>query len=280
MRRLKTIYNVPKTSPRVPALPSITAPALLVALLALSAAMPLRAQPLAPAGQLAPAPPPRLYLASESSAPSSMEENGEIVGRNTDKVREIMRRSGIQYGIDLLPWKRAYMLVQGRADMCVFAMSRTPEREKLFKWVGPLDEAEWTFYGLAEHSFQLNSLEDARQLRIGTYNGDARDDFLRTRGFHVDPAQNDMTNAQKLLMKRIDIWPVAMRAGMPPLAQPEWNGRIVPLYTFNRVGISLACNPAVPDALIEQMSAALESMRRDGSIARIDKKYENWGASK
>jgi len=243
-------------------------------------AWPCAALPVAgrtPEGQLAPAPPPRLYIAGEPSAPSSMVENGEIVGRNTDKVREIMRRAGIQYGIDLLPWKRAYTLVQSRPDMCVFAASRTPEREKLFKWVGPLDEAEWTFYGLAEHRFSLTTLEDARRLRIGTYNGDARDEFLRTRGFHVDPAPNDMTNASKLLMGRIDIWPIALRAGSPPIDQPEWHGRIVPLYTFNRVGISLACNPAVPDGLIEQMNAALESMRRDGSVAKIEKKYEHWG---
>jgi polar amino acid transport system substrate-binding protein len=219
---------------------------------------------------------PHLYVATEEAAPSSMLVNGQIAGRNADKFREVLQRSGIAHEIDILPWKRAYILVQSRPDMCVFGMSRTTEREKLFKWVGPTDEAEWTFYGLADHNFRLDSLEDARGLRIGTYNGDARDEFLRARGFRVDPAQNDMANVQKLLMKRIDVWPVAMRTGAPPLAEPGWGGRIVPIYTFNRVGIYMACNVAVPDALVAQMNAALDTMRRDGSNDRIDQKYAHW----
>lgn len=217
-----------------------------------------------------------LYIATEEAAPSSMLVNGQVIGRNADKFKEVLRRSGIVHQLDILPWKRAYTLLQSRHDMCVFSMSRTPEREKLFKWVGPTDEAEWTFYGLADHTFRLASLEDARSLRIGTYNGDARDEFLRARGFRVDPAQNDMSNAQKLLLKRIDIWSVAMRSGAPPLAEPGWAGRIVPLYTFNRVGIYMACNLAVPDALIAQMNSDLESMRRDGSYDKIDQKYAHW----
>jgi hypothetical protein len=54
---------------------------------------------------------------------------------------------------------------------CIFSTARTPERDALFKWVGPTDEAEWVLLGRADHSFQLRSLEDARPLRIGTYNG-------------------------------------------------------------------------------------------------------------
>jgi len=221
----------------------------------------------------------RLYIATEEAAPSSMLVNGQVVGRNADKFSEVLRRSGIGYQLGILPWKRAYTLLQTRPDMCVFAMSRTPEREKLFKWVGPTDEAEWTFYGLADHTFRLASLEDARSLRIGTYNGDARDEFLRARGFRVDPAQNDMTNAQKLMLKRIDIWPVAMRKGMPALTDPAWGGRIVPIYTFNRVGIYMACNRAVPDALIAQMNGNLDTMRHDGAIDKIDQTYEHWAPS-
>jgi polar amino acid transport system substrate-binding protein len=217
-----------------------------------------------------------LYIATEEAAPSSMLVNGQIIGRNADKFNEVLRRSGIVHELDILPWKRAYTLLQSRPDMCVFTMSRTPEREKLFKWVGPTDEADWTFYGLADHAFPLASLEDARSLRIGTYNGDARDEFLRARGFRVDPAQNDMSNAQKLLLKRIDIWPIAMRSGAPPLAEPGWAGRIVPLYTFYRVGMYMACNLAVPDALIAQMNSKLDAIRRDGSYEKIDQKYMHW----
>ena len=51
----------------------------------------------------------------------------------------------------------------------------------------------------------LHALEDARPYRIRTYHGDARDGYLRSRGFRVDSAPNDLTNPRKLLLGRIDL---------------------------------------------------------------------------
>ncbi len=162
---------------------------------------------------------------------------------------------------------------------CVYSTSRTPERDRLFKWVGPTDEAEWVFWGRADHAFPLKTLEDARTLRIGTYNGDARDEFLRSRGFHVDPVTNDLVNPQKLLMNRIDLWAVGIRNGVQ-LTQYDWAGKIVPLLVFNRVKVYLACNQSVPDELIARLNAALDEMRRDGTMARLERKYESWALPK
>jgi polar amino acid transport system substrate-binding protein len=201
-------------------------------------------------------------------------ENG-VIGRETDKIRELMARTGTEYTIDLLPWKRAYMMAQTQNQTCVYSTSRTPEREALFKWVGPTDEAEWQFWGRADHEFPLNTIEDARKLRIGTYIGDARDEYLRSRGFKVEPVSNDLVNPKKLLLKRIDLWAVGMRNGTAGPRQPEWADKVVPLLVFNRVKVYLACNPSVPDQLVERLNAALADMRRDGTMTRLEQKYEH-----
>jgi polar amino acid transport system substrate-binding protein len=60
------------------------------------------------------------------------------------------------------------------------------------------------------------------------------------------------------------------------LKRNGWSDQIVPVLEFNRVGLYLACNPAVPTALIERMNAALDAMGRDGTMKRIDRKYEQW----
>ena len=220
--------------------------------------------------------PPRLYITTENSAPASMRDGDAVIGSATDKVRELMARAGIGYVIELLPWKRAYTMAQQRKDACVYSTTRTPEREALFKWVGPTDEGDWVLLGRADRNLQLHSLEDARGLRIGTYNGDARDEYLRARGFLVDPAPNDLINPRKLLLNRIDLWAASLRRGSEVLEQHGWAQQIVPLLTFNRVKLYLACNPGVPDALVERMNAAFETMARDGTLKRIDRKYENW----
>jgi len=220
-----------------------------------------------------------LLITTESSAPAIMVEDGQVTGRETDKVREMMARTGTPFSIEVLPWKRAYTMALNQAQTCVYSTSRTPERDRLFKWVGPTDEAFWEFWGRADHDFPLRTLEDARKLRIGTYNGDARDEFLRSRGFHVEPVSNDLVNPQKLMMKRIDLWAVSRRASAP-LTHYGWSSEVVPLLVFNRVKVYLACNPSVPDELVARLNAALDEMRRDGTMSRLEKKYEHWNEPK
>jgi polar amino acid transport system substrate-binding protein len=220
---------------------------------------------------------PRLYITTEQSAPSSMLDRRRVVGIATDKVREAMARAGIDYTIELLPWKRAYLAALQRPDACVYSTSRTPEREALFKWVGPTDSGEWVLMGRADRKLQLRSLADARGLRIGTYNGDARDAFLRARGFEVDAASDDMANPRKLLLGRIDLWVASLRSGSTILARYGYDKQLVPLLVINQIDVYLACNRAVPDAVVARLNTAFESIARDGTGQRIERNYETWG---
>ena len=222
--------------------------------------------------------PLRLHLLTETSPPISMRSGDEVTGSGTEKVREIMARTGTGFTLELLPWRRAYTMALERADTCLFSTTRTPEREDLFKWVGPTDEAEWVLLGRADRNFQLRTLDDARNLRIGTYHGDARDEYLRARGFQVDPAPVDMMNPRKLMLDRIDLWAASLKRGTTLLKNNSWGANIVPVLTFNRIGVYLACNPAIPDELIERMNGALAAMGRDGTMQRIDRKWEKWVA--
>jgi polar amino acid transport system substrate-binding protein len=217
-----------------------------------------------------------LYITTEYSPPTSMQDGDKIIGSATDKIREAMLRSALAYTIDMQPWKRAYTAALTRPDACVYSTTRTPERERLFKWVGPTDEGEWVLLGRADHQYNLQTLEDARKLRIGTYFGDARDEYLRARGFLVDPAPNDMINPPKLMMKRIDLWAAGLRRGSAVLELNGWAGKIVPVLTFNRVKVYLACNPGVPDATIDKLNLAFDAMARDGTARKLERKYDAW----
>jgi len=224
---------------------------------------------------------PPLIITAEHSPPASMKVGNEVVGREGEKIREMLARAGYAYKIDVLPWKRAFTMAQRDPYTCVYPTSRTPEREQQFKWVGPTDEAEWVLMGRAGRQYNVHSLDDARKLRIGTYNGDARDEFLRARGFEVDGAQNDASNPKKLLLDRIDLWAVGVRNNdLSALSQFAAAEQIVPVLTFHHVKVYLACNPSVPDAMVARMNAALDAMRKDGTFARLEKKYEQWQVRK
>lgn len=218
-----------------------------------------------------------LYVVTEAAAPSSMRgSDGQVTGIATDKVRAAFDRAGLPYTIDLLPWKRAYAAARTRPDACVYSTTRTPERESLFKWIGPTDSAEWVMMARADSGITLRTLEDARPYRIGTYHGDARDAWLRSRGFRVDAAPAELINPRKLLLGRIDLWAAALRAGSPVLEQNGWTGRIVPVLVFNRIDVFLACNRAVPDDIVNRLNGAFSSLEREGVMRRIERGYDNW----
>jgi polar amino acid transport system substrate-binding protein len=220
---------------------------------------------------------PTLQIVTEHSPPASMlAADGMVIGSGTEKVREIMKRAGIDYTIELLPWKRAYTQALEHPSTCIYSTTRTPERENLFQWIGPTDEGEWVLLGRADRQYGIKTLEDARRLRIGTYNGDARHEYLRARGFLVDPAPIDGVNPQKLMMNRIDLWAVSVRKGVPRLENSKWAGRIVPVLVFNQIKVYLACNPAVPADVVARLNAALDAANKDGTSRRIAAKYENW----
>ncbi|HEY0063760.1 MAG TPA: transporter substrate-binding domain-containing protein [Telluria sp.] len=222
---------------------------------------------------------PYLYIKTESSPPSAMMGEDQVIGFATDKIRTIMQRVGIDYDIEILPWKRAYLLAQTHADTCVYSTTRVPDRETMFKWIGPTHENDWTLFGRAGRDYQIVRIEDARRYRIGAYNGDVRSDALIAQGFNVDTVQDKLSNPRKLLVDRIDLWASSVRVGSALIAENGWTDQIVPVLTFKRTELYLACHKSVPDALVSKMNAALRAMNSEGVSAAIERKYNYAGIS-
>lgn len=220
-----------------------------------------------------------LQLVTESAPPSAILKDGKVVGHATEKLQLMLKRAGVTAGpITMLPWQRAYNQALTRTDTCVYDTTRTPEREALFKWVGPIAQSEWVLFGDAERKLTLNKLDDARPYKIATYLGDASEHYLRSRGFNVESVANDALNPGKLVTRRVDLWAATpIRANML-MARSDTEGKIVPLLVYNKVLLWLACNVAVPTPLIDKFNGILEEMRRDGSARAIEDRYAKWPA--
>jgi len=224
------------------------------------------------AGQPAAAEP--YTLTTENYPPYNMEDHdGNITGVSTDIVTELFRRAELEFEIELLPWQRAYHSALVKSQHGVFSTSRTSERETLFKWVGPLIRNHWVLLAKPEIAKQLNSLEDARNFRIGGYRGDATAIFLANRGFELDLASRDNVNALKLDSGRIDLWATGHLLG-PYYANEQGVSGLVEVLTFHSVDMALAMNKDTPDELIERLNSILRQMREDGTIDSIQASYQ------
>ncbi|GGC94695.1 substrate-binding periplasmic protein [Undibacterium terreum] len=201
-------------------------------------------------------------------------KNGEISGISTEKVMELMRRAGEKYTIAAYPWARSIQMAQNNPETCVFSTSRTPGRESLYKWVGPLVRNNWVIFARADDTRRPRTLEDLRPYVIGTYRNDAIAEYFSLKGFNTDLASADVDNPRKMLYGRFDFWATGELLGMDILRQQGLSKLIVPLFVFNQTDMYLACNTGMEQARIDHLNHLLKEMDKDGTSAAIEKKYK------
>jgi polar amino acid transport system substrate-binding protein len=198
---------------------------------------------------------------------------GKIHGVATDKVLALLQRAGEQYTLNAFPWSRAYQMALRLPNTCVFSTTRTPEREAMFKWVGPLVKNNWVVFARADDTRKPSSLEELMPYVLGAYRNDAVGEFLQAKGFKTDIATLDSDNPRKLLLHRFDFWATGELLGQSILKSQGLSGQIVPLFQFNRTEMYLACHLAFDQGRIDQLNHILKQMEQDGSMARIEAKY-------
>jgi len=221
-----------------------------------------------------------LVLLTENFPPYNMAKNGKnfaqdenIHGIAVDIVREIFKRADITYSLTLrFPWERIYKLALEKPGYGVFVMARLPEREKLFKWVGPIGPDDWVLLAKADSTIALDSLEQARRYKIGAYKGDAIAETLDKQGLKPIVVLRDQDNARKLLNGQIDLWATGDPAGRY-LARQEGVSDLKTVLRFNSAELYLALNKDVPDDVVARLQAALDELRKEGAVDAIMARY-------
>ncbi len=222
----------------------------------------------------------KVNLLTENFPPYNMEKEGKNFGRDeniegiaTDIVREMFRRTGIEYTLTLrFPWEKVYKQVLDNADYGVFLMSRSDEREDLFKWVGPIASDDWVFLARNDSNITLQNLQDARQYKIGSYSGDVITEYLDTHSIESVSALRDQENALKLIRGDIDLWATSDPAARY-LAALEGVKDLKKILLFNQSDLYLAFNKETDDAVIIQLQQALDEMKAKGETKQYFDKY-------
>ncbi|WP_448722729.1 substrate-binding periplasmic protein [Pseudomonas farris] len=221
-----------------------------------------------------------LVLLTENFPPYNMAKNGKnfaqdenINGIAVDIVREMFKRADITYSLTLrFPWERIYKLALEKPGYGVFVMARLPDREKLFKWVGPIGPDDWILLAKADSKITLESLEQARKYKIGAYKGDAIAETLAKQGLKPIVVLRDQDNAKKLVNGQIDLWATGDPAGRYLARQEGVNG-LKTVLRFNSAELYLALNKDVPDETVAKLQAALDQLRKDGVVDEIMGRY-------
>ncbi|HEX8957732.1 MAG TPA: transporter substrate-binding domain-containing protein [Burkholderiaceae bacterium] len=217
-----------------------------------------------------------LTLLTEEYPPFNMSDgNGGATGVSSEIVKVLMKDAQIEYSIAVVPWQRAVLRAHTVPGTCVFSMSRTPEREENYRWIGPLVANDWALFAKSGGK-SPKDIGEVKNASIGSYAGDAIVAYLQARGYRVDIAQNDDLNPHKLLAGHIDYWATGKLIGQYRLKQQNISG-IEPVLVFNRTDMYLACHPDSSPELVARLNRVLGEMNRRGELERI---YAHFGYSR
>jgi len=222
----------------------------------------------------------KINLLTQNFPPFSMASHGKnfaredaISGIDAEVVAELFKRAGIDYEMTLrFPWGRLQTLAEQEPGFAVFSLSRTPEREPKYKWVGPLSEIQIVLLKMPGSPIRLGNLDEARQYRIGSKDGSVGSQYMLHRGFEL---QKSLINTpEKLKAGQFDLWATTNPSGEYEAMQAGIGALEVAL-TLNRVDLYLAMNKETPDDVVEKLQRTLNQMKQEGLLQQATRRYMN-----
>jgi ABC-type amino acid transport substrate-binding protein len=215
-------------------------------------------------------------IMTEELPPFNYSEDGKVTGFSSEIVLEISERVGHPKDIQVMPWARAYKSILNDENKVLFSTTRTPQREELFKWVGPIYEPTIVFFAKKGSGLSIKSLDDAKTVkRVGTYLDDAEETLLKEAGFdNLASVGDDFLNPKKLLIGRIDLWIAGDLEGIYKAKKAGLDSSDIEIvYEIKTKEYYIAFSKDTPDEEIQKWQAALDAMRQDGTYEKILDKY-------
>lgn len=226
----------------------------------------------------------RLSVAGDVAFPPySYLVEGQPTGIDVDILAELSRRTGIEFDIQLMPFKRVIeTLRDGRVDAAM-AVLRSAERESFAIFTGVLHNSTYALFVVQGSSLSFEGLESLRGRQIG-----------KVRGFLMGEAFDAEVAAGKIRLSETATAEQTLRMLLAGRVDAISGQVVVTRYIARELGladrISALPRPLLPDrpsflvlsrqapvpdkeALAQRLKLALDTMHKDGSVQRIEARY-------
>jgi polar amino acid transport system substrate-binding protein len=226
----------------------------------------LRPLPAAAAGE--PCPADRLaehVWLTEEYYPFNYTEDGEVKGFSIELLRMVWKELGMApRPVQSMPWARAYERLRRDPATVLFCTARTPEREKAFRWAGPIASVRFVLIARRDRRIRMNTLDDIKGLAVGTLREDISDTLLAEyrKTASIQPVARMRQNIDKLMTGRLDLvayeessWgKIAARHGLDP-------DKFETVYVLRETPVYFAFAPDTPAEVVAAFQEALDRVK-------------------
>lgn len=212
-----------------------------------------------------------VLIVTENYPPFNYKEDGDVKGIATERVRQIMDKSGLSYRILLLPWTRAFAMAtsQNTDNVLIYSLTRTPEREAQFEWLAKISPADSYLYALPEVAESAKGSLPVDQARATCVFDDAACDVLRGLGFKgknlIEVADNESASEIRMVYaERAEFFvanPIYLPYRLKQLKIPEDTFKAVRLVRSGE-GYYLAGPRHLRPDIAEKVRQALSSLQQ------------------
>ena len=203
--------------------------------------------------------------------PYAFQKDGQADGAAVKILQALLKGEGKTAPITFLPWSRAQQDAQQTDAIGIIPLSRTTEREPLYKWVGPLVPDRQVLVTKKGGKPAPKSVAEAKDWIVGVLRGSPGELMLKDAGFtRLDSVTDEATSARKLDAGHIDAWLVAELVA--PFQYRLLN--LDPSTLENSVDVRpnviwLGLSKAVPDETVAKLQKDLDAMRSTGEVDAI-----------
>jgi polar amino acid transport system substrate-binding protein len=208
-----------------------------------------------------------LQYLTEEWAPYNFEENGTASGIAVEILEAIFQEIGVNRSredVRIVPLAEGFREVQNGSSV-LFSIVRTPEREPLYKWVGPFTRGSFVVYAPMERNITIASAEDLNQYRIGAVAGTIENTLLADRGVNASQIVNGPTPEvllQMLESGEIDLWATGDLAGRHQMVKTAADPNAYEVvYTLSAEDFYFIFSKDVPDPTVTVFEQSLANVR-------------------
>lgn len=219
------------------------------------------------------------WIAQNYKPYSYMEDNSkkgmiiEIVGA---VLKKLDSKKTIN-DIEIETFSRSFVRRNNDPNTVFFPLAKAPDREKYFKWVGPIIMDEPVLFAKKSKNIKINNDGDLKSYKIGAKEGYSAVKILKNMGVKNSSLQlndTDVEGLEKISQDKLDLIACDRLSCIAAMKDNKINPQDYDIvYKMQGSELSFAFNKDTDSEVIDKVSKAFEEVKKSKEYNDITKRY-------